>query len=177
MHARVGHESGAPPGHLDGAVNVIARVLRVGVLLVGGAYLTYLVAMNVFLSTALFEMVVDGNPRTLDIHYDRGWSLWPGRVHAKGLSIRSRDGSVEWMLRVREVRFDLSFLALARQRFHASHVRGVGGSFRLRNRLDPWEVSPESVAGLPPIDGYPAVPVRPYSQCSISEWSDADYHL
>src|SRR5580698_9727171 len=56
MHARVGHESGAPPGRLDGAANVMAKVLRVGVLLVGGAYLTYLVAMNVFLSTALFEM-------------------------------------------------------------------------------------------------------------------------
>src|SRR3984957_6481020 len=85
MHARVGHESGAPPRHLDGAAKVMARVLRVSVLLVGGAYLTYLVAMNAFLSTALFEMVVAGNPSTLDIHYDRGWSLRPGRVHANGL--------------------------------------------------------------------------------------------
>jgi hypothetical protein len=158
-------------------MRAVARVLRAGLLVAGGAYLAYLVAINVFLSTALFERVVDGDPRTLDIHYDRGWSLWPGRVHARSLSVRSRDGSVEWMLRIRKVQFDLSFLALARQRFQASHVRGTGGSFRLRNRLDPWEVSPERVAGLPPIEGYPAVPVRPYSQCSIGEWSDAHYHL
>ncbi len=143
----------------------------------GGAYLAYLVGINLFLSTALFEMAIDGDPKTLDIHFERGWSLRPGRVHAKNLSIRGRDGSVEWMLRIDEVQFDLSFAALAQRRFAASHVRGYGGSFRLRSRLDPWQVNPARVAGLPPIAGFPAVPVRPYRQCSASEWSDADYHL
>jgi hypothetical protein len=36
---------------------------------------------------------------------------------------------------------------------------------------------PERVAGLPPIEGFPTVPVRPYSQCSPRDWSDAHYRL
>jgi len=174
MHARpvdVSPENYARLRHLLGTV---AKVL---LLALGGVYLAYLVGINLFMSTALFEWVINGDPKTLDIHFDRGWSLLPGRVNAKNLSIRSRDGSVEWMLHIDKVQFDLSFVALARRRFAASRVRGFGGSFRLRTRLDPWQVNPARVAGLPPIAGFPAVPVRPYSQCSASEWSDADYHL
>ena len=131
---------------------------------VGGAYLAYLVGINLFLSTALFEMAIDADPKTLDIHFERGWSLRPGRVHAKDLSIRSRDGSVEWMLRIDDVQFDLSFRALAQQRFQVAHVHGV-------RRLVPAEEPPRPVGGQSrrawracrPIDGYPAVPVRPYT--------------
>jgi hypothetical protein len=157
--------------------HVLGTVAKVLLLALAGTYLAYLVGINLFMSTALFGMAINADPKTLDIHFDRGWSLRPGRVHAKNLSIRSRDGSVEWMLRIDEVQFDLSFAALAKHRFAASHVRGYGGSFRLRSRLDPWQVNPARVARLPPIAGFPAVPVRPYSQCSASEWSDADYHL
>jgi hypothetical protein len=171
MAADVSRDMGARLRHLFG---VIAKLCLLGV---AGAYVTYLVGINLFLSTALFDMAIDADPSTLDVHFERGWSLWPGRVHAKNLSIRSRDGSVEWMLRLPAVQFDVSFRALARRRFQATRVHGSGGSFRLRNRLDPWEVTPERVAGLPPIEGFPAVPVRPYSQCSLSEWSDAHYRL
>jgi hypothetical protein len=171
MARDVSREPGAWLRHLFGAAAKLCFFA------VGGAYLAYLVGINLFLSTALFDMAIDGDPATLDVHFARGWSLRPGRIHAKDLSIRSRDGSVEWMLRIHDVVFDLSFRALVHQRFQVKDVHGIGGSFRLRNRLDPWEVNPERVAGLPPIEGYPAVPVRPYSQCSASEWSDAHYHL
>jgi hypothetical protein len=156
---------------------LLGTAAKVCVIALGGAYLAYLVGINLFMSTALFEWVINADPKTLDIHFERGWSLWPGRGHAKNLSVRSRDGSIEWMLRIDKVQFDVSFLALTKHRFAASHVHGYGGSFWLRNRLDPWQIDPASVAGLPPIAGFPAVPVRPYTQCSASEWSDADYHL
>ncbi len=171
MPVDVSPETYASLRHLLGTV---AKVLLLGL---GGVYLAYLIGINLFMSTALFEWVINGDPKTLDIHFDHGWSLLPGRVNAKNLSVRSRDGSVEWMLRIDKVQFDLSFAALTRHRFAASHVRGYGGFFRLRNRLDPWQIDPARVAALPPIAGFPAVPVRPYSQCSASEWSDADYHL
>jgi hypothetical protein len=171
MALDVSRETGARLRHLFG---LVVKLCSLGV---AGAYLAYLAGINLFLSTTLFDMVIDADPGTLDIHFERGWSVWPGRIHAKNLSVRSRDGSVEWMLHITAVQFDISFPALARRRFQATHVRGSGGSFRLRNRLDPWEVTPERVAGLPPIKGFPAVPVRPYSQCGLSEWSDAHYRL
>ncbi len=139
--------------------------------------LFYLAGINVFLSTGLFESVVDGDPRAIDIHYERGWSFLPGRIHAENLSIRGRDGNVEWILRIDAVEFDVSLFALARQRFEVSRVHGRGISFRLRSRLDALEVTPEKVDGLPDIAGFPRVPVRPYLQCTPEEWSDADYHL
>ena len=129
------------------------------------------------MSTALFDMVVNADPKTLDIHFDRGWSVRPGRIHATNLSIRNRDGSYEWILHIREVQFNISFLALIKQRFQVSNVHGVGGSFRMRSRLDPSQVTPERLAGIPPIDGFPAVPIRPFQQCAVNEWDDARYHL
>jgi hypothetical protein len=50
------------------------RVLGVAILAVE---LLYLGAINVFLSTSLFEEVVDGDPTTIDIHVVRAWSLLP----------------------------------------------------------------------------------------------------
>ncbi len=170
MTAGVSRKPGAP-------LHYVGVAAKLGFLALVGAYLAYLVGINLFMSTGLFDMVINADPRTLDIHFDRGWSVRPGRVHASNLSVRSRDGSLEWILHINEVQFDISFLALARQRFQVSNVHGVGGSFRLRSRLDPSEVTPARLAGIPPIDGFPAVPIRPFQQCAASEWDDSRYHL
>ncbi len=37
----------------------------------------YLAGINIFLSTGLFEDLVDADPKTIDIHYERGWSIAP----------------------------------------------------------------------------------------------------
>jgi hypothetical protein len=150
---------------------------RLGFVALVGGYLAYVVGINLFMSTGLFDMFIDADPKTLDIHFDRGWSVWPGRIHATNLSVRSRDGSFEWILHIRDVQFDLSFLALVKQRFHVSNVHGVGGSFRMRSRLDPSDATPERLDGIPPIDGFRAVPIRPFQQCAASEWDDSRYHL
>lgn len=170
MTAGVSRKPGEP-------LHYVGVAAKLGFLALVGAYLAYLVGINLFMSTGLFDMAINGDPRALDIHFDRGWSVRPGRVHASNLSVRSRDGSLEWILHINEVQFDISFLALARQRFQVSNVHGVGGLFRLRSRLDPSEVTPERLAGIPPIDGFPAVPIRPFQQCAASEWDDSRYHL
>jgi len=38
-------------------------------------YALYVAAINVFLSTSLFEKVLDGDPETLFISFERGWSV------------------------------------------------------------------------------------------------------
>jgi hypothetical protein len=167
-------------GHQDRSARMrrLARVvLKVALFIAAGAYLLYLLAINVFLSTRLFDVTVNADPGTLQVRYERGWSIWPGTVHARTLSIRSVDSNVEWILRIAKVRFDVSFAALVKRRFQASDVRGTGISFRLRTRVDSWDAKPERLSGLPPIEGLSKPPVRPYKQCSPEEWSDADYHL
>ena len=137
----------------------------------------YLAAMNSFLSTRLFARVIDGQPDIIDVHFRRGWSWVPGHIHAEGLSIRGRDGSVEWILRLDTVEFDVSLAALARRRFEASHVYGRGASFRLRQRLDSPPATQAEVADLPPIEGLPPYSMRPPPQPEPGKWSDAFYNL
>ncbi len=142
-----------------------------------GVLSLYAIGMNVFLSTSLFAKVIDGQPDVIDIHYRRGWSWTPGHIHAQNLSIRGRDGNIEWVLRLDEVEFQVSFHALAKQLFDVSHVHGRGISFRVRQRLDAPPPSLDAVAKLPPIEGLAPYAVKPPPQPEPGRWSDADYHL
>jgi hypothetical protein len=137
----------------------------------------YVVGTNIFLSTSLFGKVIDAEPDTIDIHYRSGWSVVPGRIHAKDLSIRGRDSHVDWILRLEDAEFDISFVALANKRFDVSRVRGTGISFRVRRRLDAPPTAPDQGADLPPIEGVGAYSGRPHHPPSPDVWSDADYHL
>jgi len=139
--------------------------------------LLYVVVINAFLSTSLFAKVIDAQPATIDVHFRRSWSLVPGHFHVQGLSIRGRDGDVEWILRLDEVEFDVSFNALVHQRFEAFHVYGRGASFRLRQRLDAPPSSPADVADLPPIEGLASYALRPPPRPEPEKWSDSAYHL
>jgi len=139
--------------------------------------LLYLVAINLFLSTSLFEKVLDGDPTTIDIHFARAWSLVPGSIHAERLSIRGRDSHVEWILRLDRVDFRVSFLGFARKQFHVLSARGSGIAFRLRQRVESPRATPEYVAKLPPIAGLPTLAFAPDEPPGKDVWSDADYHL
>jgi hypothetical protein len=139
--------------------------------------LLYLVAINLFLSTSLFEKVLDGDPTTIDIHFARAWSLLPGSIHAERLSIRGRDSHVEWILRLDRVDFRVSFLGFARKQFHVLSARGSGITFRLRRRVESPRATPEYVAKLPPIAGLPTLAFAPDEPPGKDVWSDADYHL
>ncbi len=113
--------------------------------------LLYLVGMNLFVRTRVFRDVIGFDPDSFVVEYASAYSLLPGRIHVEGLTIRGRDSSVEWILRLDRCDFRVSFLGLLHRRFHAGHVRGDGLSFRARRRLD--EVTPSAVA-LPPVPGF-----------------------
>jgi hypothetical protein len=155
----------------------LGRALRIAVVAMVSLFAVYVVAINVFLSTSLFAKVVNAQPDTIEIQFARAWSVFPQHVHARQLSIRGRDGSVEWILRLDKVEFDVSLLALARQRFEASNVHGDGLSMRLRQRLRAAPASAEDIATLPPIEGFPPYSIRPPQTPSPGLWNDAQYHL
>lgn len=140
-------------------------------------YAAYVVAMNVFLSTSLFQKVVGREPETIDIHFRRGWSLWPVKIHADDLSIRGRDSNIEWVLRIDDVDFDVDLLALAKMKFVVPQVHGRGIAMRIRSRLDAPPASEEEVRGLPPVDGLAPWSVRPTDVDHSDVWSDETYKL
>jgi hypothetical protein len=137
----------------------------------------YVVAMNVFLSSSLFDKVVNATPDAVDIHYRRGWSLYPGRIHAEALSIRGTDSHVEWILRLDEVDFDCDLLALAHQRFHVTRARGSGVTFRARMKVASPGATAEHLKYLPPIDSLGPVAFLPSEPRYPGLWRDADWRL
>ncbi|WP_394835375.1 hypothetical protein LVJ94_00425 [Pendulispora rubella] len=153
------------------------RLLRTAIILAASAWGFYVIAMNAFLSTSLFDKVVNQDPESIDIHYRRGWSFWPGHIHARDLSIRGKDSNVEWILRLDRVAFGISFWGLTKQHFDVSYAHGRGISFRLRQRLDAAPRSPEEVADLPPIPGFLSYSVRPPKVETPDVWHDEHYHL
>ncbi len=140
-------------------------------------YVLYVVGMNVFLSTSLFDRVVNQAPEMLDVHYRDGWSIFPGRIHARELSIRSSDNNVEWRLSIDEIEFDVHLLALVQRRFDVARAHGRGISMRIRQKLDAWPDTIDEIAQLPPIDGFPAFSVRPAGPPSLERWEDSKYEL
>lgn len=142
-------------------------------------YVLYVAALNVFLSTSLFEKVLDGDPETLFISFERGWSVWPGHVQARHLTIRSSDSHVQWVLRIDRCAFDVSFFDLAvHKKFHVTHVDGTGVSFQARQRVPSPEATPAYVDALPPIPGFPRIPLPTGSPPNLLEkWNDRYYHL
>jgi hypothetical protein len=156
-------------------VPVRVVIATVGALLL--VAILYAVGINVAFSTPLFERIANADPMMLDIHYRRGWSLLPGRIHADDLSIRGRDSNVEWILRIDHVEFDVSLWGLFRRRFDVSRVHGKGVSLRLRSRIDAQSLTTATLSDLPSIAGLRSIPVRPFRQCTKDDWSDADYHL
>ncbi|HSO38652.1 MAG TPA: hypothetical protein VLT33_39250, partial [Labilithrix sp.] len=143
------------------------------------AYLVFLVAMNVFLSTSLFGRALNGDPDTIFITFERGWSLWPGRVHARNLLIRSSDRGVQFVLRIERCDFTFAPLDLAREKtFHVTRVAGSGITFQARQRLPSPSATPEVVASLPTIPGFERIPLPvPGPPDLLERWDDAHWHL
>ena len=165
---------------------VVRRAARLAALALVAALGAYLVGMNVFLRTRLFRNAITSRSGSLLVDYRSAYSLFPGRIHVEGLTIRGRDSSVEWILLLDRCDFRVSFAALARRRFHASHVNGDGLSLRVRLRKEA-SVSPEETAALPPVPGFLDPPLKdvgppppPLTDANYDLWAieldDVDAH-
>jgi hypothetical protein len=156
---------------------VLWRGVRALVVAILSIPILWAIGANIFLSTSLFETIVDQEPEVVDVHFVRAWSLWPGRAHAEHLRIRGKDSNVEWVLELDEVDFDVAVVPLFKQQFHVTRARGSGISFRGRRRVESPLARPEYLAELPPIPGFPAMEFRPSRPPGKDVWSDADWHL
>ena len=135
--------------------------------------------MNVFLSTSLFGKALNADPDTIFITYTRGWSLWPGRVHARDLVIRSSDSGVQFILRIDSCHFTFSPLDLALSKtFHVTSVSGSGITFHARQRTPSPAITEDYAASLPPIAGFERVSLPVLTPPNLVEkWDDGYWHL
>ena len=143
--------------------------------MVAAAFASYLVGMNGLLRTRLFRSAITSSTGSLLVDYRSAYSLWPGRIHVEELVIRGRDSSVEWILRLDRCDFRVSFLALTRKRFHATHVNGDGLSLRVRLRRDA-SVAADEMQALPPVPGFLDPPLKDVGP-PPAPLTDATYNL
>ncbi|MDB4946187.1 MAG: hypothetical protein JWP97_5721 [Labilithrix sp.] len=143
------------------------------------AFVLHAIAMNVFLSTSLFETAFNRDPGTIFVSFERGWSIWPGTVHAEKLLIRSSDSNVQFLLRLDRCTFHFAPLDLALSKtFHVTSVTGTGISFRAKQRIESPAATPEYVDALPDIPGFETIPLRVLEPANLLQrWNDDYWHL
>jgi hypothetical protein len=146
---------------------------------------SYLIAVNVLLRTRLLRsaisgpsvgFAVSGDSSDLQLDYQSAYSLFPGRVHLEGLTIRGRDRNVEWFLTLDRADVAISLVDLLHHDFHVTRLRSSGFSIRARLRLDRADATPDVVAALPPITGFADPPLRDDGP-DTPPLTDAEYNL
>jgi hypothetical protein len=122
--------------------------------------LAYELALNAFLLSGGLGRALSENPESLLVTYRSGWSVIPGHVVARGLRIRSKDGNVEFDLRIERCSFRVVLWELLARRFHVSRVDGDGITFVSRLRIEAKDATGRVLSAIPQIEGLEAVPVK-----------------
>ncbi len=133
-------------------------IVRWLVTLVLGLEGLYVLAANAFLSMGGLTVVFAGTD-SAKAEFASAWTLFPGTIHAQGLSITIQDHNVQSLIALDKVRVVLSLPKLLSHVFYATEVRGEGLVFRFRHRIQPEAKDAPSVRALPPIPGFSDPPV------------------
>ncbi len=97
--------------------------------------------------------------QNIRIEYSHAWTLWPGVVHVRDLSVFVQDHNVQTSLRFERAEISIRLTELPRRVFHARRVRGDGFQFRFRHRVMPESAKLPAVAALPSIPGFEDPPI------------------
>lgn len=152
------------PGHRVRWQRRILWALRIVAILCA----SYLIVANVLLRTRLLRnaisgpessFAIDGTSTDLLLDYESAYSIFPGRVHVDGATVRGRERTLEWLLTLEQADLQVSLTDLLRRSFHVTSVGASGCRFRARMRLAPVDATPEVVAALPPITGFSDPPL------------------
>lgn len=122
-----------------------------GALLAG--YVLYVVSAAAFLSFGGLAWATEGEE---DAHVEvkSGYSLFPGRVHLRGLKLRVKDYNIEMDIRVDSADVSLALRKLPFKQLHVSRVLAHGVEYRLVHRVVDPIASAERLAAFPEIPGF-----------------------
>jgi len=119
-----------------------------------GIELVYVLAATIFLNFNLLPLAF-ASTNQIKATVASGWSLLPGRVHARRVRVTFQDHNLQFSIDVAHATVDIHLLELVHHTFHASHLRGDGVAFHLRHRVDPWSKSDPAVGAFAPFPEFP----------------------
>ena len=147
----------------------IARAAR-WLLPVLAVELIYVVVTNAILFAGVIQSAASAQPEKVELAWSRAYSPWPGRAYVWGLRLRVQDSAQQFRLTVDSARLDVDFWALLHKKFHASHIRAQGVTWRMLVKVASTAGQERRVAAFPPIEGF----ARPALQQASSPPTQAD---
>lgn len=90
------------------------RLLRIALVVLA----VYLALVNVLLNTALLEPLLNRKPERFQMHWQRGWMLWPGQIHLNGVTLTGQARSTVWTIEARQAQGQLALWPLLRKELH-----------------------------------------------------------
>jgi len=138
-------------------------------------YVLYLVAANVILRTGLLRGWLNVDENKMRLAYDSAWSLVPGRVEARGLSLRYQDNNLQMLLGLPRATVKIDLLALPSRTFRVSELTAEGATYRMRQKVESVAGQEERVRAFPPIEGFADPPIE--HEVEEPPIPDAEYKL
>ena len=147
----------------------LLRIVRVVVLI----EVAYLVLFNLALNLPLTQTLVNKiKPEKFAVSWDRAWTWYPLRVHARGVSANGQTSSQQWQAEVASASASMSLLRLVTKTVHISGVDAGDVDFRLRPRPKPDKDYAAIKAFFPPIEGRdPESPATPRKKKEGRGWT------
>lgn len=94
--------------------------------------LLYVLAANVFINGAMLSEIINGSPKEFHLHYERAWTVFPGYVHIRKLSLGGHNGRIEWDAKIESVQALINPLALFKRKLDVRSVRGDLADYQMR---------------------------------------------
>ena len=99
------------------------------------AELVYLLLVNAALNLPLTQDLLNGiKPDKFAIQWDRAWSWYPFRVHARGVRVNGQSGSQQWQAGGEQAVASISLLPLLNKTVVIHDGHGINGEYRQRPR-------------------------------------------
>ena len=127
--------------------------------MVVGAFVVYLLAANVILRTHLLRGWVSDAKGDRTLEYRSAWSLYPGHVAIRDLSLRYQNDTAQMLILIERGKLQIDLFALTKHTFRVSKLNAEGLSYLLRQRVESVEGQEERVRAFAPIAGFADPPI------------------
>jgi hypothetical protein len=115
--------------------------------------LVYLCVGNALLQSSAIQRAVAGADG-FHLDFARAYTLWPGHVKVRDLSLRVEDYNVQFEIALADADADIALSQLFFKKFRMTKLRAAGVRFRMRHKLIAIGDDAERVAAYPPIRGF-----------------------
>lgn len=88
------------------------------------------------------------------LEFGRAYTLWPGHVHVRDLSLRVQDYNVQFEVAIARAELDIAITELPFKKFHITRLDAEGTRFLMRHKLISVGDDAERVAAYPKIKGF-----------------------